>query len=76
MPRVTLRRVNDALAAAGYAERLVRGRGYFYFIDGEAFTWYSQGVYVSHLTAFTVEQWVRQRNELAGDPGEPQQTVK
>lgn len=69
MRRVTLRKVNDALAAAGHPERLVRGNGYFYFIDGAAFEWYSSSVYVSHLNAFTVEQWIARRNELAKDPG-------
>lgn len=66
-PRTTLKAVNAALAAAGHAERLVKGRGYWYFIDGDADGWYSASVPVFHLSAYTPEQWVARRDELSND---------
>jgi hypothetical protein len=66
MARVTLARINAALAAAGHAERLVRGAGYFYFAEGTASAWPSSGVYGvgPNLSALTVEQWVAEHATL------------
>lgn len=64
-PRVTLARVNAALAARGHAEILVRGRGYYYFAEGDAHRWPSSAVYTAHLTAHTVLEWAALRDELA-----------
>ena len=61
MKRVTLRQINEALAKVG-PERLVRGEGYFYFIEGHSVCWHSASVYVSRLSDMTVEQWVHERN--------------
>jgi hypothetical protein len=63
--RVTLRTVNAALKAAGFAEELVRGRGYFYFTGGDAHTGPTSAVPVFHLSAYSVEAWVALRGELA-----------
>ena len=60
-----IRTVNNALRNAGYAEQLVRGRGYFYFVEGDAPKWYSSSVLVYRLDAFTPAQWIEQRNVLA-----------
>lgn len=61
--------VNKALAAAGYNERLVKGKDYWYFVDGDSHRWYSRSVGgVYRLNQLTVEQWIRARNELANDP--------
>jgi hypothetical protein len=53
MTRLTLKRVNAALAAAGAKEVLVQGEGYLYFIEGEAHCWYtsSTGVASTSTTA-------------------------
>jgi hypothetical protein len=63
--RTTIAAVNQALKAAGHSETLVKGRGYFYFADGEASNWRATSVYVYRITDLTVEQWVAERNELA-----------
>lgn len=63
----TLRAINAALRRAGYAERLVRARGYFYFAGGEAASWPSSGIYTSALGAFTVADWINMRNLLAAE---------
>jgi hypothetical protein len=62
---VTIATVNKALKAAGYPERLRRGKGYFYFTEGDAMGWYTSSVYVYRLDTYTAEQWVEQRNQLA-----------
>lgn len=64
-PKFTIATVNKALMAAGHPERLARGRGYFYFYDGEASMWPATSVYVFNLDAFTAAEWVAERDELA-----------
>lgn len=65
MTRITLRRINAALAAAGFAEELVRGaNGAFYFLRGHAHRWPSTEVPVFRLDALTIEQWVEAAREL------------
>jgi len=59
MTRATIRGVNKRIAK--YGVELVRGPGYFYFMDLDD-TPYGlpevDSVYVYTLTSFTVEQWV------------------
>lgn len=62
--RVTLRRVNEALAAQGAAERLERGNGYFYFIEGDAPSWPSTMVVVSRLGSLSIEDWINEWRTL------------
>jgi len=66
MARTTIRRVNDALEAAGFeGVELVRGNGYFYFSGGDTVRWHTSGVYgVSRLTAMSVEEWVNEARRL------------
>jgi len=52
--------VNKALKARGAAERLVRGRGYYYFCEGSAAGWYSQSVYVYRAADLSVERWLEE----------------
>lgn len=67
--RVTFRRINDALRELGLKEQLVRGRGYFYFIEGDAAGWYSSSVYTYHLNDYTLDEWIAERNRLAHERG-------
>lgn len=62
---VTVAKVNAALKAAGHKERLRRGKGYYYFCDGEAHTWRDNGVYVNRVAAMTVDRWLQERDFLA-----------
>ena len=65
MARTTIRRVNEALAAAGFrGVELVRGNGYFYFSGGDADRWHTTAVYTDRLTGMTVEQWVDEARRL------------
>ena len=65
MPRLTISAINIALHVRGHKERLARGKGYFYFYDGEAAEWPQSGVYVFRLNELTLEGWLEKRNELA-----------
>ena len=64
--KVTVAKVNAALAKAGIRERLRRGIGYYYFFGGSAAGWYSSAVYVNRVDALTVGQWLAEHNRLAG----------
>jgi hypothetical protein len=65
--KLRIKDVNDALRAAAINGRLRRGRGYFYF-TGDAFDrCYGTSVYVNHLDASTVEQWVKEAKRMIGD---------
>jgi len=61
---VTLNQINHALAARGVAERLVRGKGYFYFWEGDAPRWRNSCVMVFRLNAFTLDQWLAEYDQL------------
>jgi len=61
--RVTLTRVNAALEAAGYAERLQRGAGCFYFAEGTAELWPRTSVMVSRLSDLSVQDWVEEARD-------------
>ena len=62
--RTTIAAVNETLKAAGHDEVLVKGRGYFYFADGNASAWPATSVYVYRITDFTVEQWLSEHADL------------
>lgn len=57
--------VNRELKRLGHAEKLTRGRGYYYFRDGDAPTWRGTMVCVCYSDDLTVKQWVAERNQLA-----------
>lgn len=62
--RLLIRRVNEALEAAGYSERLVRGDRYFYFAEGEAACWPESAVCVVRLNDLTLEEWLDEHQKL------------
>ena len=55
---LTLKQVNKAIAAKGGKEQLVKGNGYYYFIDGDAWSWSRQSVYVNTLNQMPLETWI------------------
>jgi hypothetical protein len=59
--------VNAALKAKGIAERLRRGRGYYYFTEGDAMSWYSSSVPVCHADSLTVARWLEELEALRND---------
>lgn len=65
MPKLSSTLVNHALAAAGHAERLVRGNGYWYFTEGNASRWPSSSVYVYRITDLTLDEWLAEHRTLA-----------
>lgn len=56
--------VNKALRMMGRQEKLTRGRGYYYFRDGDTARWYATSVYVNDASALTVGDWLSEYNEL------------
>ena len=64
MARLTLKTVNKALAAAGHAERLVQGDGYWYFAEGDTPRWPVTMVCIYRLNALTLEQWIAEHAAL------------
>jgi hypothetical protein len=57
--------VNRALKHMGVEERLVRGRGYYYFAGGNAAAWPSSSVYVYRAEELSVGRWIAEYHELA-----------
>lgn len=64
--QLTLKTVNNMLKWMGLPERLVKGKGYYYFCEGEAPTWHSTTVCVNRLNALSFEQWMREYETLSG----------
>lgn len=57
---VTLSQINKALKAKGYDGVLYKGKGYFYFAEGEASNWHSPSVYVYTLNELSLKQWIEE----------------
>ena len=57
-------RVNARLREMGREERLRRGRGYFYFYDGGAESWYSSSIPVFSLDHWTVDEVIAEMLRL------------
>lgn len=66
MPNLTAATVNKELKRLGYAERLVRGKDYYYFTEGDASTWSSCSVMVCYAHELTLEQWIEEYHSLKG----------
>jgi hypothetical protein len=58
--------VNRELRLRGITEKLTRGRGYYYFRDGEASDWLATSVYVFSADQLSVEQWLGEWSTLSG----------
>lgn len=69
--KLTITNVNKALAAAGIAAELVKGKGYFWFSGDEASDWYTSSVGVPRLDSLrmetTVADWVAQYETMRAD---------
>ena len=52
--------VNKVMKELGLKERLVRGRGYWYFAEGNAAGWESSSVPVYRITDYTIVGWLEQ----------------
>lgn len=71
--KITAAHINRELKKRGISERLVQGRGYIYFTDGDSSSWESSSIAVCYvadivqptLTA-TVDRVLSERNELRG----------
>jgi hypothetical protein len=62
--RVTLKTVNEKLAALGTETELAKGAGYFLFRGGEADEWIDRTVHVATISSLTMEQWVGEYERL------------
>ena len=62
--RLTLKAVNDALAARGESARLIKGDGRFYFDSGDAANWIDKTVAAKTLSSLTLEQWLAEFERL------------
>ena len=60
MPKVTAATVNAELARLGFEERLVRGKGYYYFCEGQAHEWPACSIHVYQSSSLTLEQWMEE----------------
>lgn len=68
-----MNRLNRALVRAGIIERVVQGRGYVYFVDGEAHTWPSSSIAVCWMRDLTPESVVSEWKSLSGQTRTPKE---
>ena len=64
---INLNTVNITLKKLGAAETLVKGEGYFYFIDGQAAEWETSSVYVYKVNDLTLDQWIEEYRTLKAE---------
>jgi hypothetical protein len=62
--RLHLRIINDELAKRGYAARLGKADGYFYFHLGEAADWLDCTVGVRTINSLTLKEWMEEFRRL------------
>jgi hypothetical protein len=62
MSRVTIKKINEAIAALGGEEQIFHNKqaGYYYFAEGTADAWREEtGVYgIYRLNHMSLEQWI------------------
>jgi len=61
----TSARVNAFLKTLNISERLHRGNGYWYFVNGNSSKWPSSSVPVCRITSYTINGWLAQLLILA-----------
>jgi hypothetical protein len=59
-----LKVINDELARLGFAARLAKGDGYFYFTEGEAADWLDKTVKARTINSLTLKEWVAEFRRL------------
>lgn len=63
-----LRTLNNHFAIRGIQERLVKGKGYYYFAGGDAEKWRNASVNVYKLNQLGIKGWFDVWSELSGKP--------
>lgn len=63
--------VNREIKAAGGSEKLTRGRGYYYFRDGDAPAWRESSVYIFRSEDLSVEEWLAEYHRCAATSWTP-----
>lgn len=66
MPRVTVAQINKAFAERGVPERVAKGKDCFYFFGGDAPNWSHTCVFVSRVSDFDLQGWMREHSRLRG----------
>ena len=57
--------VNAALKRLGAEERLVRGKDYFYFTDGDSHKWPQTAIYgVARVSDMSIDRWIEEYKDL------------
>ena len=56
--------VNRELVKLGHAERLTRGKGYYYFRLGDTARWPATSVYVFRSSDLSLEDWLAEYEAL------------
>lgn len=59
MKQVRTSHINAAIKKEGGHEKLVKGDGYWYFIEGDAYEWETSSVYVYNLNSYSLEEWMK-----------------
>jgi hypothetical protein len=62
---VTVAFVNKALKAKGIEERLVKGKDYMYFAEGNAHTWPVTMVCVMKASSLSIDEWLEEHATLS-----------
>ena len=63
----SVKQVNAVLKKMGRAERIRRGRGYYYYFGGNTHTWYSSSLPVCWLDNITTDEVLDELNFLGKD---------
>lgn len=60
----TVRDVNKALQELGVPEKLVKGKGYYFFFGGTTDAWPVTRIDVASIEQLSVQDWVKQYHHL------------
>lgn len=63
----TVRDVNRILHAEGVPEKLVKGKGYYFFFGGTTDAWPTTRVDVQSIEELSVEQWIQKYRQLRAE---------
>jgi len=61
----SIAQVNAFLKSKNVKERLKKGKGYFYFSEGNSYDWDSTSVYVYRIDDMTFQEWYNEYKNLS-----------
>lgn len=69
--KITVKAINAEMERRGFAERLQKANGYFFFTGGDAHLWRRRCVFVKTVGSYSIAEWIYKYNLFVQESLEP-----